>query len=184
MSGMLSIVVITRDTKELLRQLLRSIGQDGSLKAFLRETIIIDNASADGTGDMAGSEFPWAVYIRNDRNRGFAASANQGIGRSTGKYALLLNSDTIFIEGEIAKMLAFMEDNVDVGICGPQLVYPDMRPQRSSASIPSLLTEVFPFLVKKLSALSRKRSAVSRQQTADSYQPPASNSDNRSSNTR
>ncbi len=141
----LSIIIITKDTKELLRQLLRSIEQDEFLKAFLQETIIIDNASADGTDDMVGSEFPWTVYVRNDRNMGFAASENQGIGRSTGKYALLLNSDTILIEGEISKMVDFMEDNPDVGICGPQLVYPDMRPQRSSASIPSLLTELFPF---------------------------------------
>ncbi len=141
----LSIIIIAKDTKELLRQLLRSIEQDAFLRAFLLETIIIDNASADGTGEMAGSEFPWTVYVRNDRNMGFAASANRGIGRSAGKYVLLLNSDTILIEGEIVKMIAFMEDNPDVGICGPQLVYPDMRPQRSSASIPSLLTELFPF---------------------------------------
>jgi len=147
---MLSIVIITKDTRELLQQLLRSVEKDESLKAFLRETTVIDNASADGTGDMVRNEFPWTIYIRNDRNRGFAASANQGIGRSTGKYALLLNSDTILIEGEIAKMLAFMEDNVDVGICGPQLVYPDMRPQRSSASIPSLSTELLPFLAPRL----------------------------------
>jgi len=173
MSGMLSIVIITKDTKDLLQQLLRSIEHDRSLKAFLQETVVIDNASADGTGDMIGSEFPWTIYIRNDRNRGFAASANQGVDRSTGKYALLLNSDTILIEGEITKMLAFMEEREDVGICGPQLVYPDMRPQRSSASIPSLPTELLPFRRKppadsnQQTAISDQPSAVSRQQTAD-----------------
>ncbi|OPY78716.1 MAG: Abequosyltransferase RfbV [Syntrophorhabdus sp. PtaU1.Bin058] len=164
---MLSIVIITKDTKELLQQLLHSIENDGSLKSFLKETVIIDNASADGTGDMVNNEFPWAKYVRNDKNMGFAASANQGINRSTGEYVLLLNSDTVLIEGEIAKMLKFMEENDDAGICGPQLVYPDMRLQRSSASIPSLLTEVFPFIGKKLSAISDQR--------------PASNSDQRSS---
>jgi len=84
----------------------------------------------------------WALRHRRTR----------GIDRSTGKYALLLNSDTILIEGEITKMLAFMEEHEDVGICGPQLVYPDMRPQRSSASIPSLPTEVLPFLAPRTSA--------------------------------
>jgi GT2 family glycosyltransferase len=164
--SMLSIVIITKDTKELLEQLLRSIEKDGSLRSSLKEIIIIDNASVDGTGDMIHNEFPWTIYVRNDRNMGFAASANQGIDRSNGKYALLLNSDTVLIEGETAKMLAFMEEHEEVGICGPQLVYPDMRPQRSSASIPSLLTELLPFR---------------GQPSADSHQHTASNSDNRSS---
>jgi GT2 family glycosyltransferase len=171
---MLSIVVITKDTKELLQQLLRSIEKDGSLTTSLKETVVIDNASADGTGDMVRSEFPWTIYVRNDRNMGFAASANQGINRSTGKYALLFNSDTILIEGEIVKMLAFMEENEDVGICGPQLVYPDMRLQRSSASIPSLLTELLPFRRKQTvvsrqpSAINSQSSVVSRRSSADS----------------
>ena len=200
---MLSIVIITKDTKELLQQLLHSIEKDGPLKSSVKETIIIDNASADGTGDMVHNEFPWAAYVRNDKNMGFAASANQGIRQSTGEYALLLNSDTVLIEGEIIKMIAFMETHVDVGICGPQLVYPDMRPQRSSASIPSLLTEILPFLVSRSSylaphtsstapgidnrssiidhrvsgheqsAIGNRQSAISSQQTASSNQQSA-----------
>ena len=177
---MLSIVIITRDTKKLLQQLLHSIEKDGSLKPSVKETVIIDNASADGTGDMVHSEFPWAAYVRNDKNMGFAASANQGINQSTGEYVLLLNSDTILIEGEIVKMLEFMEKNDDVGICGPQLVYPDMRPQRSFASIPSLPTEILPFRRKQSGVRGQgsgirdqrpeaggRRSEVSRQQTED-----------------
>jgi GT2 family glycosyltransferase len=92
------------------------------------------------------------MLIENERNMGFAASANQGISRSTGAYILFLNSDTLVIPGEIEKMLKFMDENKDVGICGPQLVYPDMGPQRSFAYIPSLLFELIPR--SPLSALS------------------------------
>ncbi|MDD5009215.1 MAG: glycosyltransferase family 2 protein [Syntrophorhabdaceae bacterium] len=179
LKDILSIVIITRDTKELLQQLLHSIKKDGSLKPSVKETVIIDNASADGTGDMVHNEFPWAAYVRNDKNMGFAASANQGINQSTGEYVLLLNSDTILIEGEIVKMLEFMEKNDDVGICGPQLVYPDMRPQRSFASIPSLLTEILPFRRKQSgvrgqgSGVRGQRPEVSRQQTDSSSQQSA-----------
>jgi len=168
---------------------------DGSLKPSVKETVIIDNASADGTGDMVHNEFPWTAYVRNDKNMGFAASANQGINQSTGEYVLLLNSDTVLLEGEIVKMLEFMEKNDDVGICGPQLVYPDMRPQRSFASIPSLLTEILPFRRKQSAVRGQgsgvrdqrpeaggRRSEVSRQQTEDRGQRSVSNTDNRSSN--
>ena len=44
----------------------------------------------------------------------------------------------------MAAMVQFMEENPEVGICGPQLVYEDMNLQRSFAHIPSLLFEIVP----------------------------------------
>ena len=140
----LSIVIITRNTKELLRNLLKSIEADKLLRPFLKEVIIVDNYSTDGSNTMVGSEFPWVFLVKNDYNRGFAAAANVGIARAEGSYIFLLNSDTLLIEGEVAKMVQFMEENPDAGICGPQLVHENMRLQRSYANIPSLLFEVVP----------------------------------------
>ncbi len=139
-----SIVIITRNTKDLLQGLLTSIERDSPLKPFLEKVIVIDNHSTDGTDSMVHKEFPWVFLVRNDRNRGFAAAANMGISRSEGEYILFLNSDTLLIEGEVAAMVQFMEENPEVGICGPQLVYEDMNLQRSFAHIPSLLFEIVP----------------------------------------
>jgi hypothetical protein len=147
----LSIVIITRNTKDLLRNLLKSIAADNTLNNILKDIIVIDNYSTDGTNPMVQKEFPQVFLHRNDRNRGFAAAANMGIADSRGNYILLLNSDTLLIEGEVAAMVQFMEENPDVGICGPQLVYEDMKPQRSFAHIPSLLPEIIPrFLLELL----------------------------------
>ena len=140
----LSIVIITRNTKDLLQGLLTSIEKDSPLTSFLKEVIVIDNYSTDGTGSMVHKEFPWVFLVKNDRNRGFAAAANIGVSHSAGEYILFLNSDTLLIEGEVAAMVQFMEENPDVGICGPQLVYEDMELQRSYAHIPSLLFEIVP----------------------------------------
>jgi hypothetical protein len=140
----LSVVIITRNTKDLLRNLLKSIEADTSLKPFLREVIIIDNFSTDGSNAIVHKEFPWVFLVKNDRNKGFAAAANIGITCAEGNYIFFLNSDTMLIEGEVATMVQFMEENPAAGICGPQLVYEDMRPQRSYAHIPSLLFEIFP----------------------------------------
>ncbi|OPX95108.1 MAG: N-acetylglucosaminyl-diphospho-decaprenol L-rhamnosyltransferase [Syntrophorhabdus sp. PtaB.Bin006] len=141
---MLSIVIITRNTKELVANLLESIRKDHALDPFLREVILVDNGSSDGTDTMVKERFPWVSLLRNTENRGFAAAANAGILRSAGEYVFLLNSDTLLIEGEVAKMLEFMATNRGVGICGPQLVHGDMTPQRSYAHIPSLLFEIVP----------------------------------------
>jgi len=140
----LSLVIITRNTKELLRNLLKSIEADNLIKPFLKEVIIVDNYSTDGSNTMVHKEFPWVFLLKNDHNRGFAAAANIGISRSAGDCIFFLNSDTMLIEGEAAKMMQFMEENPDVGICGPQLVHQDMRMQRSYANIPSLLFEIVP----------------------------------------
>jgi N-acetylglucosaminyl-diphospho-decaprenol L-rhamnosyltransferase len=140
----LSIVIITRDTKDLLGDLLRSVEKDISLKPILREVVVVDNGSSDGTDRMVAEEFPLVVLVRNEENQGFAASANSGSRASTGDFLLFLNSDTLLIEDEILKIIDYMRENEDVGICGPQLVYPDMRLQRSSAGIPGLVSEIIP----------------------------------------
>lgn len=140
----LSIVIITKDTRELLEGLLGSIERDVSLRSFGTEIIIIDNASTDGTADLVKGSFPLAGYVRNDRNRGFAASVNQAAGLARGRYILLLNSDTLLIEGEVAKMIAAAGQIADLAVMGPQLVYEDLSVQRSVAAIPGLAAELFP----------------------------------------
>ena len=141
---MLSIVIVARNTKDLLAGLLSSIDADRSLEAATKEVIVVDNGSTDGTDDLITSQFPRAVYVRNPENRGFAAAANMGLRRSTGEFVLFLNSDTRLLPGEMIKMLAFMEKDPSIGIIAPQLVYADMRPQRSFAPIPSLALELAP----------------------------------------
>jgi GT2 family glycosyltransferase len=138
----LSIVIITRNTKDLLASLLASIAADSSLP--VGETIVVDNGSSDDTLAMLAENFPSVLIVGNRENRGFAAAVNLGYRRSTGDFILLLNSDTRLIPGETVKMLAYMEAERALGIVGPQLVYEDMRPQRSFALTPSLALEIFP----------------------------------------
>lgn len=141
---MLSIVIVTRDTRELVAGLLHSLEADASLRAAAREVIVVDNGSTDGTGAMIGREFPRVTYVGDPENRGFAAAVNTGFRRSSGEFLLFLNSDTRLIEGETVKMLAFMAQDQSIGVAAPQLVYEDMRPQRSFAPLPSLAAELVP----------------------------------------
>jgi hypothetical protein len=140
----LSIVIVTRNTSELVGGLLSSLEADRSMRAAAREVIVVDNGSTDGTGAMISRKFPWVSYAGDPENRGFAAAANRGFRRSSGEFVLFLNSDTRLIEGEIVKLLSFMEGDRSIGVVGPQLVYEDMRPQRSFAPTPSLAAELVP----------------------------------------
>ncbi len=139
----LSIVVITKDTRELLEGLLHTIAQDVSLVPIGFETIVIDNASTDGTDLLVAGSFPGVAYVRNARNMGFAFSVNEGRRHAKGRFILFLNSDARLIEGEIAKMAALAEGLPDAAIMGPQLVYEDLGDQRSVAAVPVLSDEFF-----------------------------------------
>ena len=147
---MLSIIVITRNTRELLSGLLRSVRNDASLRPLLREIIMVDNASTDGTEEMVREDFPEVRWLRNTENRGFAAAVNQASAMASGDFLLLLNSDARLLPGQMEKLVSFMKDESGVGIVGPQLVYEDMRPQRSTAYVPTLLQEVVPAFVLRL----------------------------------
>jgi N-acetylglucosaminyl-diphospho-decaprenol L-rhamnosyltransferase len=140
----LSIVIVTRNTKDLLKQLLASIKIDEPLAPFICEVVVVDNGSGDGSDEMVRQDFPNVSLVKNEKNRGFAAAANRGFTLTTAPYVCFLNSDTIVIKGELSKIINYMEEHGDAGICGPQLVYPDMSEQRSFAPVPSLFFEVVP----------------------------------------
>jgi N-acetylglucosaminyl-diphospho-decaprenol L-rhamnosyltransferase len=157
-AGILTIVIVTHNTKDLVGNLLASIAADTTLHRLLENIIIVDNGSTDGTESIV-EDLPLPLkYLRQDRNLGFAAAVNKGFSLVASPYVLFLNSDTQLIAGDTAKLLAYMEDHPETGICGPQLIYPDGSPQRSYAFPPALLFEIVPLSI--LGALLPGRYAV------------------------
>jgi GT2 family glycosyltransferase len=131
----LSVVIVNRNTRELLRACLRSI-QDLRDRTS-REIIVVDNGSDDGSVEMLSSEFPGVRLIRNHENTGFAYPNNQGIKVSRGRYVLLLNSDTEVRDGCLDRLVDHLDGHPEVGACGPKLLFPDGSPQPSCFSFPS-----------------------------------------------
>ena len=122
----LSVVIVHENTVGLLRNCLKSVVAETGLAL---EIIVVDNASTDGSADLVAHEFPRARLIRNSENVGFARANNQGLRASSGRYALLLNSDTVVRPGALASLVKFMETHPAVGACSPRLVRPDGTPQ-------------------------------------------------------
>lgn len=128
-----SVIIVNWNTRELLRSCLESvIAQSGDMAA---EIIVVDNASDDGSVEMIRSEFADVRLIVNDRNRGFAAANNQGIVASSGRYILLLNSDTIVLDGAIEKAVRAMPD--DAGVLGIRVLNQDGTVQPTCFMYPS-----------------------------------------------
>jgi GT2 family glycosyltransferase len=132
-----SIIVVNWNTRDLLRDCLQSIGRHAGTETF--EIIVADNHSADGSAEMVAAEFPDVRLIRNSENLGFATANNQGIAVARGRYVLLLNSDTVVLEGTIARSLAFAEAHARAAVVGCRTVFPDGRLQVNCYQFPSLL---------------------------------------------
>lgn len=113
-----SIVIVSWNVEEDLANCIRSIEENRPCGEF--EVIVVDNASTDGTAETIRSDFPQVTLIANDENRGFAAANNIGIENSGGRYVLFLNPDTIVHPGSLDALVRFMDDNEDVGACGPK----------------------------------------------------------------
>jgi GT2 family glycosyltransferase len=102
------------------------------------ETIVVDNASTDGSREMLAIEFPQVKAVCNDINRGFAAANNQGIRLAQGRYILLLNSDTIILDWAVEKVLGYMIEHPEASIVGCKLLNREGTLQPSCRSFPSL----------------------------------------------
>lgn len=113
----LSIVIVNYRTFELTKNTVNSILEYDY--PFTYEIFIVDNASDDDSLKLLEDYFNDKVkFIASSKNNGFAAGNNQALRQATGKYQLLLNSDTIVWENTLENIFEYMEKHRDVGACG------------------------------------------------------------------
>jgi GT2 family glycosyltransferase len=80
-----------------------------SLKSENVDSIVVDNASSDGSADAVAREFPHAELIRSERNLGYAGGMNAGIRLALERGAdavFLLNNDVEVETGVVAALVA------------------------------------------------------------------------------
>lgn len=121
-----SIIIVNWNTRDLLAQCLESVGAElASWEDVGVETFVVDNASTDGSSDTVSRDFPWVNLIQNTSNLGFARANNQALQQATGRYAILLNSDTRVLPGALQTLANFMDAHPQAGACGPLLLNAD-----------------------------------------------------------
>jgi GT2 family glycosyltransferase len=102
-------------------------------------TLVVDNASADGSAAMVAARFPAVELIRNSRNLGFSGGMNVGLrallaGPGRPDAAVLLNQDTAVDPGWLEALLAPLADR-SVGAVGSKIRFEDGRLQHAGAVI-------------------------------------------------
>ncbi|MFO7678895.1 MAG: glycosyltransferase family 2 protein [Chloroflexota bacterium] len=137
----LSIIIVSWNVADLLRNCLRSIDENrGGLDL---EVIVVDSASGDDSVALVHSEFPWVRLLACTENVGFPRGNNLGLAEANGRYLLLLNPDTVILDNALAKMMTFAQENPEIGVLGCQLLNRDGTVQSSKRRFPTLLTAFF-----------------------------------------
>ena len=88
------------------------------------EFIIIDDGSADGTGEkLAGFSDRRIIRIKNGANLGLAKSLNTGLKIARGKYIARLDADDVAARERLQLQVSYLEQNPGVGIVGSYAAY-------------------------------------------------------------
>jgi GT2 family glycosyltransferase len=134
-----SVVVVSYNTRDLLRECLRSVYASAPPP---REVFVVDNASRDESPAMVAAEFPAATVIALDRNLGFAGGNNVAIHRCRGRLILLLNPDATVAPDTISRLADALARWPRAASAGPRILNPDGSLQSSGYRFPSLLREI------------------------------------------
>lgn len=123
----LSIILVSYNTKDLTIKCLESLYFFLDKKINF-ETIIVDNNSSDGSQDaiMAFKACKGNVrFIASDSNDGFAKANNQAINVARGRFVLLLNPDTYFIDDSCINAMLYLDAHQKAFGCGCTLLNAD-----------------------------------------------------------
>ena len=122
----LSIIIVNYNTLDLTKQCIDSVIKNTS--DVLYEIIVVDNDSSDGSKEYL-SERRDIKFIESGENLGFGRANNLGFKQSTGRYLLMLNSDTIVENDILTRMVRiFDKQPEDVACLGSILVHGDYSP--------------------------------------------------------
>lgn len=132
----ISIVIVAWKAKHCLELCLESLLTPPTRRSM--ETIVVDNASGDGTCEMIEVRFPWVKLIKSQENLGFSRGNNVGIRQAQGRYIALVNPDVIVLPGCLDALADFLDHNPEVGNVGPRVLNPDMTQQSTCRRFPTL----------------------------------------------
>jgi GT2 family glycosyltransferase len=137
--AVLSIIIISYNTKEVTRNCLESIYKN---KTDRFEIIIVDNNSKDGSVEML-CEYERTkknlFLMKSDKNLGFAKANNLASKKASGQYFLFINSDIVVLNDSINKLLDFyIKNQGKISFIGGKLFNKDMTSQPSCGPFYSL----------------------------------------------
>jgi len=109
-----TVIVVTFESAHCLAALV-------PLLAACPQVIVVDNASSDGSLDLARRLFPHAQLHACAANLGFGAACNRALDQVRTPLAFLLNPDALLEPGDLALLVQESQRFPDAAVLAPQL---------------------------------------------------------------
>jgi len=143
----ISFCVVNTEQRGLLRYCLDAIARERATVDFQTEVLVLDNASQDGSADVARQHPVSTEVIALEERRGKGVNDSDLLQRARGRFCLLLNEDSELEPGATAALHAALASDARAGAAGAMLVRPDGEQQPSAWRFPSpagaLMTALF-----------------------------------------
>ena len=134
-----SIIVVTYNSREHIDACLESLTRHPP--RIGHDTLIVDNASPDGTAAAVRRRWPAVDVIDAGANVGFARGSNIGIRHTSAPLVLLLNPDSEVRPGALDALVDALESRPGAAVAGPRLVDEQGRAELSFGSMIGPLAE-------------------------------------------
>jgi hypothetical protein len=131
-------VIVSYEGREALLASLESLRLHAEIPI---ETVVVDNASTDGSAEAVRAAHPEVSVLANAQNVGFARACNQGWRASTAPFVLFLNPDAEVTPSAVETLIALLEERIDVAAIGPRTRSSDGTIQVSTGRDLDLLSE-------------------------------------------
>lgn len=126
-----SVVIPAFDAAATIGETLRALQSQAGIEDF--EIIVVDNASRDGTAEIARK---WGARVLYEPVRGPAAARNCGLHAASGKIIAHLDADTVPTRRWLAELCAPFSDPAETLAAGRSLSYPPVTAaERFAAAI-------------------------------------------------
>ncbi len=118
-----TVIILNFNGKHLLPACLDSLAQQTEARL---DTVVIDNASTDGSAELVSENYPWVRFLALDKNCGFSIANNvamrDAIARGS-EYVLLLNNDTFAAPDLISEMMAVIQSDGRIAAVCPKIYF-------------------------------------------------------------
>src|SRR4051794_18938551 len=136
----LTFCVVNTEQRGLLRYCLDAIARERATVDFETEVLVLDNASQDGSVEVARNHPVEAEVIALSQRRGKSENDSALLQRARGRFCLLLNEDSELEPGATVALHDALAGDERAGAAGAMLVRPDGEQQPSAWRFPSPIT--------------------------------------------
>lgn len=135
----LSVSIVTFNNEDVIENALESI-KKSNFETSQYRIIVVDNSSTDKTREIITEKFP-KVTLFQSKNNGFGCGHNIAIKKiiDYSDFHLVMNPDVYFSSEVLKKLIKYLENNCEVGLLMPKILYPDQKIQYLCKKLPTPL---------------------------------------------